>query len=1388
MSKSEPHVLLEERYLDQPYQLAGRRIDPVAGVLSWQGKREHLRRKELEVLALLASAAGKQVSRENFIAVIWQGNDMVGDRGLSSTIGFLRRSLHDEDPDQPLIRTIPRRGYQLAAAVLDIPRLASDRASELVPSGLIPAAPDWRLVKQLGESSTSVTWLAEPSEYGERDQGLRVFRFCQSEAHLRLLQREVTFLRYLHEALAQHHQFALIRDWQLDEPPYFLARDYTRFGSLRQWDGLTKLCLADRLVMMQSLCDAVSAMHDLGVVHRQLNADTTLVDESQAGVQLKISAFDLATLSDRSALASHKITAAGLTLGDGEAGAELSASGDIAALGTLLLQIALADLSAQASLANIENTALQALLGRCAGPSATRPSATELSLALGKIAVGGSEADQAASPSDRLKKTATAEFRGSGSDHSNPKLAGLPGQIGNYRLLDRLGEGGMGSVYLAEQRDPYRKVALKIIRSGLDGKQVLSRFEAELQALAMMNHPNVAMALDSGLAPDGRPFFAMEYVAGVDITSYCDSRCLDIRARIQLFLQVCDGVWHAHQKGVLHRDLKPSNLMVSQTQETLGTVKVIDFGLAKSLHGKLAAQTLHTSFGAFVGTPVYCSPEHISGAALGVDTRSDIYALGVVLYELLAGNTPIPSASLEQLEPEKVRDLICRSSLPSMRQQLLSASAERRAVLAEQRSSKMEELPTTLDGDLSWVVGKCLERDPNDRYGSVLELRKELERWLEFRPVEARPTTRWYRFRKLVRRHRGMSIAVATGLALITISTAAAFVGYFEAKRALANEKIANAEAKDALEFQVKQFESLDVGAIGVGMRQSVIEGLKSHTQSLNLDATSESLQTKMTDAVASMNFTDLVVEQLEKHYFDPTIAVINERYLQNPTLQEALWSSTAENLEHLGRFKAALALRNKILTQRQQRLGLSDLQTLDAQMQMGQVLLSMEEAEKAKPLLEQAIQKVLQIAGAHNEQSIRALHALAILETDSEKSLALFREALAAGQIKLGENSLVTLRVQVSLGAAMKNRGDLAEAATLLESAYERARATFGEANYETSIAVVALAGLRMSQGKSEEAMRMLRDSLAHVREQYGSSNTAALLLANNLATSLYRLERYPQALQVVRELESVHVARGLEKTAAYLNVRGMLGTTLLALGKLQEAEPYVRSANYPQRLGELHFAQGRFEEARAAFQKAIDQSLQLQDFASPRLSNARAGLGHIALVNGELAGARKMLEQALADSRKVLTHQAAQTLKVQALYALSLPTSGPEPTALTMLREVVKQQQSTPGVLAKERLVALTALTRLLLEQSEAKEALTHAAIAVELGDKLFPDGHYLLAAALTQQGRAMKVLGQSGGAKKAFARAQRMIDDTEGLDPAYRKDLMHVVQQVEPLGLQP
>src|SRR5262245_15407706 len=341
--------------------------------------------------------------------------------------------------------------------------------------------------------------------------------------------------------------------------------------------------------------------------------------------------------------------------------------------------------------------------------------------------------------------------------------------IGPYRLMEQIGEGGMGLVFVAEQTQPVRrKVALKVIKPGMDTREVLARFEAERQALALMEHPNIARVLDVGATPSGRPFFVMELVkGGVPITQFCDDNRLTPRQRLELFISVCQAVQHAHQKGIIHRDLKPSNLLVASHDGT-PVVKVIDFGVAKAVGGPLTDKTVYTQVTQMVGTPLYMSPEQAGLSSLDTDTRTDVYALGVLLYELLTGTTPFDGERLRQAGYDEMRRII-REEGPARPSKRITTLGQAATATSANRQSDPRRLCQLLRGELDWIVMKALEKDRNRRYETANSLAADINRYLADEPVQACPPSAWYRFRKLARRNKGAA-------AIASVVTAALFV------------------------------------------------------------------------------------------------------------------------------------------------------------------------------------------------------------------------------------------------------------------------------------------------------------------------------------------------------------------------------------------------------------------------------------------------------------------------------------------------------------------------------------------------------------------------------------------------------------------------------------
>src|SRR5262245_2706102 len=363
--------------------------------------------------------------------------------------------------------------------------------------------------------------------------------------------------------------------------------------------------------------------------------------------------------------------------------------------------------------------------------------------------------------------------------------------IGPYKLLEQIGEGGFGVVFLAEQQQPVRrKVALKVLKPGMDTRQVVARFEAERQALALMDHPNIAQVFDGGETASGRPYFVMELVKGVPITQFCDDNRLTPRERLELFVPVCQALQHAHQKGVIHRDLKPSNVLVTLRDGT-PVVKVIDFGVAKAIGEPLTDKTLVTGFAQMVGTPLYMSPEQAAISAVDVDTRSDLYSLGVLLYELLTGTTPFDRERLREVGFDELRRII-REEEPPKPSTRISTLGQAATTVSAHRQSDPKRLSQLCRGELDWIVMKALEKDRNRRYETASAFAADVQRYLHDEPVLACPPSPWYQLRKFARRKRA-ALAIAACV-LVALAGLGGGVGWAVRDRTAREEDIERRE------------------------------------------------------------------------------------------------------------------------------------------------------------------------------------------------------------------------------------------------------------------------------------------------------------------------------------------------------------------------------------------------------------------------------------------------------------------------------------------------------------------------------------------------------------------------------------------------------------------
>jgi serine/threonine protein kinase len=394
------------------------------------------------------------------------------------------------------------------------------------------------------------------------------------------------------------------------------------------------------------------------------------------------------------------------------------------------------------------------------------------------------------------EKAAVSVPKADPSEEKQREIEGADARIGRYKLIKRMGEGGCGVVYLAEQEEPVRRqVALKIIRLGMDTERVIARFEMERQALAMMNHPNIAQVLDAGATETGRPYFVMELVPGVRITDYCDQQQLDLPSRLELFIEVCLAIQHAHQKGILHRDIKPSNILVVEHGDK-AVPKVIDFGIAKAIEGRLGDRGTVTFIEQFIGTPAYMSPEQAETGGVDVDTRSDIYSLGALLYELLTGRPPFDTDRLLELGVEQMRRELLEKEPPRPSKLLLSMESAELAEVARKRRCEPARLIAGLKGDLDWIVTNAMEKDRQRRYATVNGLAVDVQRYLRNQPVSARPPSRWYSLGKLVRRNRAAFAAGTAVAAALVIGLGTSTVLFFREREARQQQAKLLAEAE----------------------------------------------------------------------------------------------------------------------------------------------------------------------------------------------------------------------------------------------------------------------------------------------------------------------------------------------------------------------------------------------------------------------------------------------------------------------------------------------------------------------------------------------------------------------------------------------------------------
>jgi eukaryotic-like serine/threonine-protein kinase len=731
-------------------------------------------------------------------------------------------------------------------------------------------------------------------------------------------------------------------------------------------------------------------------------------------------------------------------------------------------------------------------------------------------------------------------------------------RIGPYRLLQLIGEGGMGEVWLAEQLEPRRKVALKLIKAGMDTKQVVARFESERQALALMDHPAIAKVFDGGSTPEGRPYFVMEYVPGVPITEHCDTHKLATSARLELFTNVCHGVQHAHQKAIIHRDLKPSNILVSLV-EGMPQVKIIDFGIAKATGYRLTEKTLFTELGAIVGTPEYMSPEQADLTGQDVDTRTDVYSLGVLLYQLLTGELPFTSNELRSSSYQELRRKL-KDVEPLRPSTKLSSLGKGAAKSAENRRTDPLELRHELEGDLDAITMKALEKDRARRYGTPSELATDVERHLRDEPVVARSPSTAYRVSKYLKRHR-LGVGVASGL--ITLLVVFAVVMGVEAKRIAVERDRANRErvASDKVSaFLANMLINLKPEALGnalwTDLHQRVAAGRRAQGAS----------QEKVNSALASLDETLSVVNPTETavHLLDEQIlrsagSTIEKEMGNEARIAGSLEGTLAEAYSNLGLSKQWEQHAQRSVELRTRALGLENPLTLRSMANLASAYDVQGRFADAEKLNRQILEVRRRVLGPEHPDTLASMNNLAIVYREEQHILEaekLYHEALEIRRRVLGREHLDTIQSMINLGTLYYFEGRYADAEKLNLEALEISRRVLGHENPQTLFSMSNLASTYEAEGRYPEAEKLHHDGLEIGRRTFGPDHPYTLGSMTNLA-EVYNAEgRYAESEKLAEEAvvgyERIKLTDGEEMG----ETRAALGGALMGLQRYSQAE----------------------------------------------------------------------------------------------------------------------------------------------------------------------------------------------------------------------------------------
>jgi serine/threonine protein kinase len=809
-------------------------------------------------------------------------------------------------------------------------------------------------------------------------------------------------------------------------------------------------------------------------------------------------------------------------------------------------------------------------------------------------------------------------------------------RIGQYKLLQAIGEGGFGSVFMAEQERPVRRrVALKIIKLGMDTHQVVARFEQERQALAMMDHPNIAKVLDAGATESGRPFFVMELVKGEPIVAYCDKNNLSIEDRLELFEQVCQAVQHAHTKGIIHRDIKPSNILVS-SQDGKPQIKVIDFGIAKATASKLTEMTLFTEHRQMIGTPEYMSPEQAEGS-LDIDTRTDVYSLGVLLYELLTGTTPFSSKDLRAATYAEIQRMIREVDPPKPSTRISSNSATIGSVATNRRTAP-RRLGTLVRGELDWIVMKALEKDRQRRYETANGLGMDIRRYLSGEAVNAAPPSRAYRVKKFIRRNKGSVAAGSAVTAVLVLGLIGTSVGLFRAERARAGEAAQRVLADAAKAEAVAQA------------------------------AIAEAVSTFQTDMLAAVDPDNLPTDPVTKEPLRDRITVLQVMQAavqeldggalkDQPLMEASVRSTIGRTLRGLGRLDEAEPNLRKSLALRRGALPAGHRDTAGSLNNYATILREQNKLAEAEPLIREALKIQRTSLPAGHLDIANSLNNLARLLQDQNRlaeAEPLVHEAMQISRAALpaGDPDIVTSLSTLSMLLIRQNK--IAEAEPVFREILAINRTSLPAGHPRIATSLNNLANLLQDQGKPEAAEPFVREAVGIQRSSLPKDHPDIATGLNNLAVILKEQNKLVEAEPLSREALVIYRAALPGGHPEIANGLNNLAVMLKEQNKLVEAEPLFREAleilraAFPaghegiaitiSNLADLQQKRGQTAPARAGWDEAISLLRDGAPDGSALLARTLWRSGSARLENVDATAALPELEEAVSMAEKYL------------------------------------------------------------------------------------------------------------------------------------------------------